>query len=150
MSQMSYSLGMESTEIGVSDVVSANVRRVRTDVREWSSTELARRLAGLSRYNWTRSMVTRAETAGGRAWRIDDVVLFAAALQVKVDDLMQPVNNSGYVNASGANVHLKTVRRPIAPPVGATLADLDNIDKQLALVKNVVDEVARKITGGTR
>lgn len=132
----------------VSEVVSVNVRRVRTEQRQWSSTELATRLGRLSGDNWTRAKVTRAET-GDRAWRIDDVVLFAVALEVTVDELLKPLDGSGYAYASGAPVNLQTVRSRTAT-VGATVADLDVIARQIEAAHEAVATVRTRITGGIR
>ena len=139
----------------VSEVVSVNVRRVRTELRGWSSTELASRLTELSKDHWTRAKVTRAEKVdeekkrAGRAWRIDDVVLFAAALEVTVDELLKPLDGSGYVDASGAPVNLQTVRSRSAT-VGATVADLDVIARQIEVAHEAVAAVRTRITGGIR
>ena len=132
----------------VSEVVSVNVRRVRTELHGWSSTELASRLTELSKDNWTRAKVTRAET-GDRAWRIDDVVLFAVALEVTVDELLKPFDGSGYVDASGAPVNLQAVRSRTAT-VGATVADLDAIARQIEAAHEAVATVRTRITGGIR
>ncbi|MBB0990221.1 helix-turn-helix transcriptional regulator [Dietzia sp. SLG510A3-30A2] len=137
-----------SKPAAVSEVVSTNVRRARTELRQWSSTELATRLGRLSGDNWTRAKVTRAET-GDRAWRIDDVVLFAAALAVTVDELLQPLDGSGYAYASGATVNLKDVRVRTAADM-ATVADLDAIARQIAAANEAVDAVRTRITGGIR
>lgn len=147
-----YSLTMEAkkkaSEVGL--LVSANVRRIRSDVHGWSSGQLAERLSQKTGDAWTRARVTRAET-GERAWRIDDVLLFAAALDVTVDELLRPTGPSGYLRASGATIDLRrVVIHSPAPRPGPTVADLDAVENHLAAARTAVTHARQKIIGGSR